>query len=250
MSITATGFPAVLVTGAAKRIGATIARKFHTQGYGVIIHCNHSLREAGQLAARLNRLRQNTAVVLQADLGNDRDVKALAERAPLAFGRLDVVINNASAFYPTPFGKVTRRDWDALVDSNLRGAFFLCQTLSPILSERHGAIVNLLDIYADRPLAHYPVYSIAKAGLQAMTRSLAIELAPSVRVNGVAPGAILWPEQEQDDSDSHQAILSKVPLGTTGTAEDIAETVYFLAARASYVTGEVVRVDGGRWLNL
>ncbi|MCB1672069.1 MAG: pteridine reductase [Gammaproteobacteria bacterium] len=247
-----TGCPAVLITGAAKRLGAAMALEFHRQGYDLIIHCNDSLQEAGQLAGQLNHRRRNSAMVLQADLTREQEVATLARQAPLAFGRLDVLVNNASAFYPTPFGQVSGHDWDALVDSNLRGAFFLSQSLAGCLSQRQGAIVNLLDIYAEHPLKNYPVYSIAKAGLAAMTRALAVELAPQVRVNGVAPGAILWPEHEQDASAiaAHQAILDKVPLGTTGSPGDIAAAAFFLAARATYMTGEVIRVDGGRRLNL
>ena len=244
--------PTVLVTGGGRRIGAAIVEKFHNQGYSVIIHCNNSLQAAGRLAGDLNRRRRHSALVLQANLTLEHQVTTLARQAPLAFNRLDVVINNASSFYPTPLGEATQGQWDELIDSNLRSAFFLCQSLADGLRRHHGAIVNLLDIYVDHPLRNYPVYSIAKAGLQAMTRSLALELAPDVRVNGVAPGAILWPEDELDAeaSAAHQAVLDKVPLGTIGRPEDIAEAVYFLAAEASYVTGEVIRVDGGRRLNL
>ncbi|MEZ5490493.1 MAG: pteridine reductase [Gammaproteobacteria bacterium] len=244
--------PVVLITGAAKRIGLAITQKFHEHGYKVLVHCNDSLQEAGQLAGQLNRSRQNSAMVIQANLTRDQEVLTLARQATLAFGRLDVVVNNASTFYPTPLGTVTSSNWDELTDSNLRGAFFLCQALADEIRQNHGSIVNLLDIYAERPLKNYPVYSIAKAGLQAMTRSLAIELAPNVRVNGVAPGAILWPEHEQDETATaaQQAVLDQVPLGTTGTPGDIAEAVFFLATGASYMTGEVIRVDGGRRLNL
>jgi len=242
----------VLVTGGAKRIGAAITQKFHDQGYNVLLHCNDSLQEAGRLAGQLNHNRQNSALVLQADLTRDYQVSSLAEQAVQAFDRLDVLVNNASTFYPTPFGKVDSTQWNELVDSNLRGAFFLCQALATALRAQQGAIVNLLDIYADQPLQDHPVYSIAKAGLQAMTRSLAVELAPDVRVNAVAPGAILWPEQDKDTTSdpAHESILSTVPLDRMGEPQDIAEAVYFLAADASYVTGEVIRVDGGRRLNL
>ncbi len=243
--------PVVLVTGAARRIGAVIAQTFHHHGYAVIVHCNNSLQAAGQLAGQLNRAREGSALVVQANLARETEVATLASQAAAAFGRIDVVVNNASTFYPTPLGQVSATDWGALIDSNLRGAFFLCQSLAGSLRQQHGAIVNLLDIYVERPQKNYPVYSIAKAGLAAMTRSLAAELAPEVRVNGVAPGAILWPEHDDDAQQStQQAILDRVPLGRTGTAGEIAATVYFLAAQASYVTGEIIRVDGGRRLNL
>ena len=242
----------VLVTGAAKRIGAAIAMKFHQQNYNVIVHCNDSLQDADKLVGQLNRSRHNSALTLQADLTQEHQVATLADKALQTFGRLDVLVNNASSFYPTPLGKVNSTQWHDLIDSNLRGAFFLCQNTAHVLREHQGAIVNLLDIYANQPLKNYSVYSIAKAGLQAMTRSLAVELAPEVRVNGVAPGAILWPtlEKDTDAEPSHRSILDSVPLGRTGKPEDIAEAVYFLAAEGTYVTGEIIRVDGGRRLNL
>ncbi|MBT8147368.1 MAG: pteridine reductase [Gammaproteobacteria bacterium] len=242
----------VLITGAARRIGAAITQKFHDHDYNVIVHCNDSLQEADQLAGQLNQSRPNSAAVVQANLTLNQDVSALVSQALQAFGRVDVVINNASTFYPTPLAEVSSADWDKLIDSNLRGAFFLCQGLADTLREHHGAIVNLLDIYAEQPLKNHPVYSIAKAGLSAMTRSLAMELAPEVRVNGVAPGAILWPAQDKGTNATmmQETILASVPLGRTGAPEDIAEAVYFLAVQASYVTGEVIRVDGGRRLNL
>ena len=242
----------VLITGAAKRIGASISRKFHSQGFNVIVHCNDSLQDAAQLADELNRSESDSALVVPANLARERDVAALVDQARQAFGGLDVLVNNASTFYPTPLDQVTSSDWDTLVDSNVRGAFFLSQGLASSLREHSGSIVNLLDIYAEQPLKEHPVYSIAKAGLAAMTRSLALELAPQVRVNGVASGAILWPALEKDANveSTHEKILNSVPLGRIGKPEDIAEAVYFLAVKASYVTGEVIRVDGGRRLNL
>lgn len=242
---------AVLITGAARRIGAAIAQKFHTRGYNVILHCNDSLQDAGRLAGELNRSRPNSARVLQADLTREHEVTTLARQAVEAFYRLDVLVNNASSYYATPFGDVSSTQWDDLVDSNLRGAFFLCQALADSLRAHSGAIVNLLDIYADQPQRDHPVYSIAKAGAKAMTRSLAVELAPAVRVNGIAPGAILWPDQEDSSAGAkRESILSTVPLGRMGYPQDIAEAVYFLAAEAGYITGETIRVDGGRRLNL
>ncbi len=241
-----------LITGAAKRLGAVTAQTFHDRGYRVIVHCNNSLQEAGQLVGGMNRARQNSAMVIQANLTRDQEVETLADQAVQTFGRVDVLVNNASSFYPTPLGQVTSSDWHDLVDSNLRGGFILSQSLANVLRQHRGAIVNLADIYAEQPLKNHSVYSIAKAGLAAMTRSLALELAPEVRVNGVAPGAILWPdlEEEGEAESAHESIIGSVPLGRTGTPEDIAEAVFFLAAEAGYVTGEVIRVDGGRRLNL
>jgi pteridine reductase len=241
-----------VITGAAKRLGAATAQIFHDRGYRVIVHCNDSLQQAGQLVGGMNRARQNSAMVVQANLTRDQEVATLADQALQTFGRVDVLVNNASSFYPTPLGQVTSSAWHDLVDSNLRGAFFLSQSLADALRQQRGAIVNLVDIYAEQPLKHHPVYSIAKAGLAAMTRSLALELAPEVRVNGVAPGAILWPDLEEPGAaePAHESIIGSIPLGRTGAPEDIAETVYFLAAEAGYVTGEVIRVDGGRRLNL
>ncbi len=220
-----------MITGAARRLGAATAQLF-------------------QLILGMNRDRRNSALIVKANLTRDDEVAALAGQAVQAFGQVDVLINNASSFYPTPFGRVTSSAWHDLIDSNLRGAFFLSQSLAGSLRLHRGAIVNLIDIYAEQPLKNHPVYSIAKAGLRAMTRSLALELAPEVRVNGVAPGAILWPDQDEDADAAHQAIIDSVPLGRTGISDDIAEAVYFLASGASYITGEVIRVDGGRRLNL
>ncbi len=239
-----------MITGAARRLGAATAQLFHQRGYRIIVHCNDSLQAAEQLILGMNRDRRNSALIVKANLTRDDEVAALAGQAVQAFGQVDVLINNASSFYPTPFGRVTSSAWHDLIDSNLRGAFFLSQSLAGSLRLRRGAIVNLIDIYAEQPLKNHPVYSIAKAGLRAMTRSLALELAPEVRVNGVAPGAILWPDQDEDADAAHQAIIDSVPLGRTGISDDIAEAVYFLATDASYITGEVIRVDGGRRLNL
>ncbi len=239
-----------MITGAARRLGAATAQLFHQRGYRIIVHCNDSLQAAEQLILGMNRDRRNSALIVKANLTRDDEVAALAGQAVQAFGQVDVLINNASSFYPTPFGRVTSSAWHDLIDSNLRGAFFLSQSLAGSLRLHRGAIVNLIDIYAEQPLKNHPVYSIAKAGLRAMTRSLALELAPEVRVNGVAPGAILWPDQDEDADAAHQAIIDSVPLGRTGISDDIAEAVYFLATDASYITGEVIRVDGGRRLNL
>lgn len=241
----------VLVTGGARRIGAAICQRFHDAGYDVMVHCNRSMPAAALAVDRFNRLRKDSAVLLQADLTQAGQVDRLAAACLQAFGRIDVLVNNASSYYRTPLGTLTQDQWDDLLGSNLRGAFFLTQALAPGLRESRGAIVNVIDIYGDRPPLHYPVYAIAKAGLQAMTRSLARELAPRVRVNGVAPGAILLPEGDAEpDAQAPASLLETIPLGRMGEPGDIAEAVYFLATTATYMTGDVIRVDGGRALNL
>lgn len=235
-----------LVTGASRRIGADIVRHLHQAGYRVVLHFNRSADEAEALAARLNAVRADSVKILQADLGENGAMDALVTRSLGFWGRLDALVNNASAFYPTPMGRVTERHWDELMGSNLKAPFFLAQAAAESLARQQGAIVNIVDVYAERPLKSYPVYSVAKAGLAALTRSLAVELAPNVRVNGVSPGAILWPEHEADDS--QEALLARVPLGRCGAPEDIARAVVFFLRDAPYVTGQILAVDGGRSL--
>ena len=240
--------PVALITGAARRIGATIAHHLWQQGYRVIIHCNHSVSDAEQLTQQLNQERPNSAQVIQADLNNTQEVSELAEQALACWGQIDLLINNASSFYPTPLQESTERQWDDLINSNLKAAYFLSAKLSDTLRQQQGCIINLVDIHAQRALPGYPIYSIAKAGLQMMTVSLAKELAPEVRVNGVAPGPILWPEQQAAVSPEEQsAILEKTLLKRSGAPEDIAETVLFLAHQ-NFITGQVIAVDGGKSL--
>lgn len=240
--------PVALITGAARRIGATITHQLWQQGYRVIIHCHHSISDAGKLAQQLNRDRPNSAQVIQADLNNIAKVSELAEQALACWGQIDLLINNASSFYPTPLQESTEAQWDDLINSNLKAAYFLSAKLADTLSQQKGSIINLVDIHAQRALPGYPIYSIAKAGLQMMTISLAKELAPQVRVNGVAPGPILWPEQQAAISPEEQtAILDKTLLKRAGAPEDIAETVLFLA-RQNFITGQIIAVDGGKSL--
>jgi pteridine reductase len=236
----------VLVTGAAKRIGAEIARFLHAAGYSVIIHYRSSAAFADLLNDELNDLRPKSAHVLQADLSRVDLFQDFAETARAAFGRIDALVNNASAFYPTPLDRVTESQWDDLIGSNLKVPFFLSCAFAPELEGRRGSIVNISDIHALRPLKGFSVYSISKAGMIAMTQSLARELAPSVRVNGIAPGAILWPENQTSDTD-REAILEKIALKRTGTPKDIAGTVLFFLEN-EYVTGQVLPIDGGRSL--
>ena len=246
--------PVALITGSARRIGAAIARKFHDRSYRVLLHCRNSTAEAGALAAEFNARRASSAALLSADLASADGGERLARQALAHFRRVDVLVNNASGFYPTSFGEVSAEQWDDLQGSNLRGHFFLSQALAEELRSRGGAIVNIGDIWADRARRGYPVYTIAKAGLGAMTRSLALELAPSVRVNSIAPGSILWPEHLADDTDpeiaeARERILRSIPMRKPGDPDQIAELCWFLAVEASYMTGQTVRMDGGRFLN-
>jgi len=247
--------PVVLITGAARRIGAATARVFHQNGYRVIIHYRHSATDALALQYDLNKNldknRPHSATTLQADLDDPQAVLSLARDAMDCFGRIDVLVNNASAFFPTAVGSITQQQWDDLFNSNARAPLFLSQALTAALRESHGSIVNLTDMNADRGMEGFTPYTMAKAALQAMTRSLAKELAPEVRVNSVAPGAILWPEHTNNANDlaeQHARILAGIPAGRLGTEDDIANTVFFLAHEAHYITGENIRVDGGRAL--
>lgn len=240
--------PVALITGAARRIGETITRQLWQQGYRVIIHCHHSTEAAALLADELNGLKPASARVLQADLNDSQQVSDLADQALACWGQIDLLVNNASSFYPTPLEQSTDQQWNDLINSNVKAAYFLSAKLADTLKQQHGSIINLVDIHAQRALPGYPIYSIAKAGMQMMTLSLAKEMAPEVRVNGVAPGPILWPEEDAAISPEEQnAILEKTLLKRVGTAEDIAETVLFLAAQ-NFITGQIIAVDGGKSL--
>jgi pteridine reductase len=234
-----------LVTGGARRLGAAIARRLHAAGANVLIHYRDSEADATALVAELNALRAKSAASVKAELLAPIAPRALVAAAQDAFGRLDVLVNNASSFFPVPVGEIEASHWEELVGSNLRAPLFISQQAAPELARHDGCIVNIVDIHADRPLKGYPVYSIAKAGLAAMTRSLAIELAPRVRVNAVAPGAIAWPDDGQFDPAERERIVATTPLARIGGPEDIAQAVHFLAC-AGYVTGQIVAVDGGR----
>lgn len=233
-----------LVTGGAKRIGAQLVKTLHQQGHNVIIHYHHSQDAAQSLADALNQLRPASACVVQADLCNLNEVNHLAARAQQCFGRVDVLVNNASAFYPTPLGSVTQQDWQALTGSNVQGPLFLTQALADALTHSQGCVINMIDMHIDRPLPQHSVYVAAKAALASVTRSLAAEMAPAVRVNGIAPGAILWPERSLCDAEK-QTLLDSIPLNTLGSPDDIAHTMLFLL-QASYITGQIIYVDGGR----
>ena len=239
----------VLLTGGVRRIGAVIARTLHRAGMNLALHYRSSGTEAAALRDELNCQRPDSVLLLPAELKNTAALPALVEQTINKWGRLDALINNASSFFATPLGQTTEADWDELLASNLKAPFFLSQAAAPYLQAVQGCIVNLVDIYAERPLANHPVYCAAKAGLRMLTRSLALELGPAVRVNGIAPGAILWPEQGMSDAVKAQ-LLSRIPLRRQGEPEDIARTVLFLLQDAPYITGQIIAVDGGRSLSL
>jgi pteridine reductase len=234
-----------LVTGAARRIGAAIARSLHAAGANVAIHYFSSADEANALAASLNEIRAGSAMPVGADLRSTEALLTLVDRVVARTSRLDILVNNASSFYPTPLGEITEADWDDLVGSNLKAPLFLCQAALPHLKAAGGVIINIVDIHAQRPLRDHPVYGAAKAGLAMLTRSLAKDLGPDIRVNGVAPGAILWPESGLSEK-VRKNIVEKIALKREGTPEDIATAVLFLVRDAPYVTGQILAVDGGR----
>jgi len=234
-----------LVTGAARRVGAAIARRLHAAGANVVLHYRGADAEAAQLEKALNAARAGSAVKVKGDLLAPVAPKALVDAALQRFARLDILVNNASAFYPTAVGEIELGHWEELIGSNLRAPLFLAQAAAPQLALAGGAIVNIADIHAERPLKGYVVYSLAKAGLVALTRSLALELAPGVRVNAVAPGAIAWPEDGQFEPGERERIVATTPLRRTGDPEEIAQAVHFLCT-APFVTGQVLAVDGGR----
>ncbi len=237
---------AALVTGAARRIGAVIARRLHAAGFDVALHARRSRAALDALVEDLERARASSTLALEADLGDVAVLADLVNACVERFGRLDALVNNAAAFYPTPIGSATPAQWDELLGTNARAPFFLAQAAAPHLAAASGAIVNIVDIYAERPLASHPIYSMSKAALAAMTKALARDLAPHVRVNGVAPGAILWPDSGKSDA-AQQAVIERTPLRRTGSPDDIAGAVLWLLD-AEFVTGEIVRVDGGRHL--
>jgi pteridine reductase len=241
--------PVALVTGAAKRVGAAIARRLHDAGFDLVIHHRASPDEAAALAAELESRRAGSALIVQADLGDIAALSSIVDAAIARFGRLDALVNNASAFHPSPIGAATEADWNALIDSNAKGPFFLAQACAPHLRAAGGAIVNLVDVYGERPLAKHTIYSMAKAANAMLVKSLAVELGPEVRVNGVSPGVILWPESGKSE-DAKQAMLAKTALKRVGSPEDIAEAVRWLLQDARYTTGQILAVDGGRLLNL
>lgn len=238
-----------LVTGGSKRIGATTVRLLHEAGYNIVIHCHSSRQSADSLAAELNNDRKNSAKVIQGDLNDETIYNNLIEQAFQCWNRLDVLINNASSFYPTPVGSITMDDWNNLINSNMKAPLFLAQAAVPYLKQTQGNIVNMLDVHAQRPMKEHPVYCAAKAGLAMLTMSLAKELGPDIRVNGVAPGAILWPDNDMAEH-TKKLILERTSLKKPGDPIDIAKTILFLVRDADYITGQIIAVDGGRNLNI
>ena len=249
-AMTAAHDTVALVTGAARRVGAAIARRLHARGVRVLLHHRGSTAEAAALEAELNALRAGSAACVQADLLSPGMADTLAGVALARFGRLDFLVNNASSFYPTAVGGIDDAAWDDLMGTNLKAPLLLAQAMAPELARRGGAIVNIVDIHAERPLRGYVVYTLAKAGLAALTRSLAMELGPRVRVNGVAPGAIAWPEDGQFPPAERARIVADTLLDRLGEPADIARAVAFLCLDAPYVTGQVLAVDGGRSVNI
>jgi len=237
----------VLITGAAKRIGATCARMLHDEGCNIFLHYRSSQQDVLALFEELNNNREGSVQMMQADLLDINQLEMLVEAVKRCWGGLDVLVNNASAFYPQQVADVTEREWDDLLGSNLKAPFFLSQKFAELLAENEGCVVNIIDIHAERGLKGYPVYSIAKAGLAAMTKVLAKELGPEIRVNGVSPGAVLWPEADMTEQQKAE-ILQRVALKRTGKPEDIAKAVKFLIKDAGYITGQIITVDGGRTL--
>ena len=242
--------PVVLVTGAARRVGAEIARQLQAAGARVALHFRSSRSDAEALAADLNGMRPGSAAIFQADLLYSASLPGLVSAVVERFGRLDGLVNNASSFFPTALGQIDDAAWLDLMGSNLKAPLFLSQAAAPHLKLGGGAIINIVDIHAERPLKGYPLYCAAKAGLLGLTRALALELAPEVRVNGVAPGAIEWPDDGQFPAAERQAIVAHTLLGRIGAPSDIARTVRFLLFDAPYITGQIIPVDGGRSAHL
>ncbi len=237
-----------LITGAARRVGAVIARTLHAQGMNVVLHYLSSRNEAEALRDQLNGIRPDSVITLACDLHDTRALAQLTEQSAQAWGRLDALINNASTFYPTPSGIISEEHWDDLIGSNLKAPLFLAQNAAPFLKKSRGCVINIADIHAVRPLKNYTVYSIAKAGLVMLTKSLARELGPEIRVNAVAPGAILWPEKELDEI-VKQRIIAGTALKRQGEPGDVARAILFLIRDADYISGETITVDGGRTLS-
>ncbi|OUD11672.1 pteridine reductase [Thioflexithrix psekupsensis] len=240
--------PVVFISGGVKRVGAAIARRLHAAGMNLVLHYRSAETEARDLQNELHHQRPHSVLLLQADLSHIAKLNSMIQQSMDHYGRLDVLINNASSFYPTPLGQITEDQWDDLLGSNLKAPLFLSQATAPHLTAQQGCIINLIDIHAERPLKQHAVYCAAKAGLAMLTKALARDLGPHVRVNGIAPGAILWPENDMDDL-TKQRILSNIALKRHGDPDDLAKTALFLIRDAPYITGQIIAVDGGRTLS-
>jgi pteridine reductase len=240
-----------LITGAARRIGAEIARTLHADGINIVLHCHTSLAEAEELCASLNKKRPQSAVTVRANLCDTLNLPELLRQAVNAWGRLDILVNNASRFYRTEMGKVTEFAWNDLMDNNVKAPLFLSQAAVPYLLSTQGCIVNIADVHADRPMRDYSAYCISKAGLVMMTKALAKELGPDIRVNAISPGPTIWPEKENTLTDEEKKkIIKNIPLRRIGNPQEIAKAVLYLSRYAEYVTGQVLAVDGGRSLRI
>lgn len=237
-----------MITGAARRIGAQLTRCLHQSGINIILHYHNSEKEAAALVEDLTTQRANSIKQVRGDLREYKNIPGLIERAVPLFGRIDVLINNASSFFPTDLGEIDETVWDNLISVNLKAPLFLTQAAAPHLKASHGCIINVVDIHGDRPLKGYCVYSVAKAGLVMLTKSLARELAPEVRVNGIAPGAIMWPEIENYEN-IHREIIARTALKRKGASQDVSDAALFLINQANYITGQIITVDGGRTLS-
>jgi pteridine reductase len=237
----------VVITGGARRVGAAVVRRLHAAGANLVVHYRSSAKQARELRDELTGDRPDSVVLVQGDLLKPANLSGLMKDALKAYGRIDALINNASSFYATALGEITEKAWDDLVGTNLKAPLFLAQAASRELRKTHGAIVNIIDIHAEFPMKNYVVYNVAKGGLLALTRSLARELGPEIRVNGVAPGTILWPDDDAwKDELARQRIMNQTALKRIGEPDDIAKTVEFLLVSAPYITGQVLAVDGGR----
>ncbi len=241
--------PVVVITGAAKRVGAVMAEAFCEAGYDLAISYRHSRGEAEAVAARCEAKRAQSCIAWPLDLSDTAALAPFIERIAAHYGRIDALINNASSFFPTPLARATEAQWDDLFAANAKAPFFLAQAAAPHLARTRGCIVNLIDIYGERPLAQHPIYSMAKAALGMMTMALAKDLGPDIRVNGIAPGAVLWPESGKAETERRE-LLARTPLGRAGEPGDLARTALFLVRDAPYVTGQIIRVDGGRALSV
>ena len=240
----------ILVTGGAKRVGAAISRRLHAAGANIALHYRSSISEAQALEGKLNYIRPGSAKLVQADLLRFDSLPQLVHETVRFFGRLDAVINNASSFFPTPLAELNEHQWDDLIGTNLKAPLFLAQAAAFELRQNNGAIINIVDIHAERPMHDHLVYSVAKAGLAALTRGLAVELAPRVRVNAVAPGVIVWPENTSwENSVRRKQIIDQTLLKRVGDPDDVAKTVFFLLQDAPYITGQIINVDGGKSIN-
>ena len=240
----------VLITGGAKRVGAVTARRLHQAGARVVLHYRNSDHDAQRLKAELEALRPDSVALVRADLLDIDALPALVDAAIARFGQLDALVNNASSFFATPVGAIDATQWDDLIGTNLKAPLFLAQAAAPYLKKTRGVIVNLTDIHGERPLRGFPVYSIAKAGLIGLTRALAVELAPEIRVNGVSPGPILWPDDNSFDSNERDRIVAHTLLKREGSPDDLARAIFYFIADAPYVTGQILAVDGGRQVNI